>query len=198
VWIVPSEGVPYTEWNPHIKRELKEELYDSFKEVLKKYPPAEPDQLESWKDTRLIIPESADAHGRLVQWYTTELKKGEEFVRLETYLKKLLLIKACSELKDEIDLDLVNRTFEDIEWQARVRREYKPVIADNPIAKMEQNIKRCFEQKDRWARGELYYKVHAERAGIEIFDRALENLQGDGFLSEVQVGKVIHYTKNVV
>ena len=53
-------------------------------------------------------------------------------------------------------------------------------MGDNPWAMVENLIKECVKARKRISRSDLYKAVHAERSGLQIFNRALDLLEQEG------------------
>jgi hypothetical protein len=92
--------------------------------------------------------------------------------------------KANEPIEIFCDADIVARAIALAEYEVFVRQIHQPILADNPWAKMECAIRRYFvkTKKTMVTRKKLGHDLHADRAGIQTFDKAINNLTQEGFL----------------
>lgn len=118
---------------------------------------------------------TAEARALYDSWYM-ELERSIHAKRLDTYAIRFMSVLAVNEQKKEIDVDIVHKVIQLMNWQLKVRRLHDPIDADNVIAKLEEKIRRTLElgpKKDR----QLKQAVHANRAGLGLYDMARRNLE---------------------
>jgi hypothetical protein len=96
--------------------------------------------------------------------------------RLDTYAMRLMPLLAVNDFKDEIDLGTVKKVIELCNHQLIVRQAYDPIDADNATANMEIRIRRVLRAKGTISERDLKRAVHAERAGLYIYQAAIKNL----------------------
>jgi hypothetical protein len=110
------------------------------------------------------------------QWYLG-LDKSIHAKRLDGYALRFMALLAVNELKNEIDLETVEKAIALCNWQLKVRQLYDPIDADNAIAEMEERIRRYLKQGPLPER-DLKRKLHRiiERSGTWCFTNAIKNL----------------------
>ncbi|MBI4765091.1 MAG: DUF3987 domain-containing protein [Deltaproteobacteria bacterium] len=119
-----------------------------------------------------ITPEAAALYD---SWYM-DLERSIHAKRLDTYAIRFMSVLAVNEQKKEIDANIVHKVIQLMNWQLKVRRLHDPIDADNVIAKLEEKIRRTLElgPKKDW---QLKQAVHANRAGLGLYDMARRNLE---------------------
>jgi hypothetical protein len=95
--------------------------------------------------------------------------------RLDTYGHRLMLLLTATTDREEIDEPIAAAIVALLRWQLEVRREVDPVDADNHVAAMEIRIRRALARGTLRERA-LQRKCHYERAGIWVYQTAIENL----------------------
>ncbi|UCE74985.1 MAG: hypothetical protein JSV56_04575 [Methanomassiliicoccales archaeon] len=108
-------------------------------------------------------------------WYL-EMQESVHTKRIDTYALRLMPLLALNDLKTEVDLDIVQRVTEIMDWQIKVREQLDPIDADNIVAKLEEKIRRGLQLgplKDR----DLKRLTNAKRAGLWAYEKAVNNLQ---------------------
>jgi hypothetical protein len=119
-----------------------------------------------------------EAAARFQEWYAQRV--GSIFERrLDTYGHRLMLIQAAMLGRTVIDLEIVEGVIALLDYQLDVRRECDPVDAENSIATMEEKIRRVLAKKPLRER-EVKRRCHYERAGLWVWNKALENLKKAG------------------
>jgi len=175
LWIVPGETdkiIPI----PNIPEREKLKVMVSLTTALEKFP----------VDKTITLSMEVDAEELWNNWYRenkTEKSYDETSTRLDTYGSRFMMILAASEGRTSIDADLVARVISLLEWQKNVRILYQPKDFNNPLARTEDRIRKAGLENKVWKRGELEKKVHAERDGLDVFNRALKNLEVRGALT---------------
>ena len=121
----------------------------------------------------------ADA-GELWDHFYDSIGDGKEWDRLDTYGFRLMVIQAVLKRQRIITAEIVDQVVDLLQYEVAIRRMMQPVIADNAVAEMEQMIMLYLPNSgEPIRRRDLYRKVHAERKGLGIFDRAIQNLVND-------------------
>lgn len=125
-----------------------------------------------------LTPEASADYNR---WYE-ELKKKRSIhaSRLSTYAMRLMLLLAANELKREIDTETVRKATLLCDHQLAVRQLHDPIDADTKIARMEESVRRKLKALGPASIRELQKAANAARYGLELFWRAVENLEKNG------------------
>ena len=98
---------------------------------------------------------------------------------------------AINEQKSIIDEDILDKVMKLSDWQLAVRKRFDPVDADSQMARMEEKIRRVLDGGSKSKR-ELRRAVHADRAGIWIFETALTNLlKSEEIIDDTRTNKYI-------
>jgi len=117
-----------------------------------------------------------DARARWQQWYN-DLPASEHAKRLDTIGFRLMPILALTTDKDCVDLDVMERVIDILNYELRLRVLTDPIDADSQIAKLEERIRRALSAKGPLTKRELQQDVHAHRDGLWAFNAALSNLE---------------------
>lgn len=88
----------------------------------------------------------------------------------------------------------VQQVVEFLQCEVAVREAVSPVIAENPVAQMEELIRRFLQEGTIMTKRELQRKTNYSRLGIEIFDRAITNMTRNEEITKQEQGKSILYT----
>lgn len=124
-------------------------------------------------------------------WYM-QLDQSVHAKRLDGYALRFMALLAVNELKNEIDLETVEKAIALCNWQLKVRQIYDPIDADNTIAQMEERVRRYLRQGPLTER-ELKRKLHKiiERSGVWCFTKAITNLRTAKDIYSKKNGKAI-------
>jgi hypothetical protein len=167
-WIVPGESDKAISM-PNMPETERLKVMVELTKLLAKYSENE--------TTTLNI--ETDAYELWDKWYQ-EFKKDKDnstSQRIQSYGYRFMMIMAVSEGKTSIDADLITRVIRLLEWQKKVRLIYQPSEFSNLIAKIENDIRKAGKVQNEWKRSDLSRKVHAERCGLDVFNRVLMNLE---------------------
>ena len=96
--------------------------------------------------------------------------------RLNVYALRLMILMAINDGKQMIDAEVVEKVIQLCDWQLDIRKSLSPIDGDNAAAILEEKIRRALATKGDLTRRELAQYVNANRAGIWLFDTALNNL----------------------
>lgn len=129
----------------------------------------------------VVIPLTPEAGAMFDDWYRN-LKQTEETARLDNIGMRLMSLFAFSSGQSEIDEKVMRSVLDVLDWQRRVRAIYRPVVADNPNAAMEQKIKCELERRGPLTKRDLRRFINADRAGIPVFEKALSGLCMNGIV----------------
>jgi len=124
----------------------------------------------------LEITESAKAIFH--EWYMNT-ERSVHAKRLDTYAMRLMSLLAVNKLKNEVDEETVRNVIKLCDWQLEVRKLHDPIDADSVIAKMEEKLRRQLKSK-AMKEYQLKQSVNANRAGLWVFNTALNNLKKAG------------------
>jgi len=126
-------------------------------------------------------------------WYMN-FEKSVHNKRLDTYAMRLMSLFAVIDLKNEIDVETIQKTIALCDWQFEVRKIHDPINADSTIARVEETIRRKLKQGPANER-DLKRAVHYDRIGIWIYERAMDNLRGQ---NEMQWDKKIEKFRGLI
>lgn len=124
----------------------------------------------------LVLAFTSDAEQIWDAWYIG-LEQSPETARLDTIGLRLLTLLAFTSGKQSIDEEVVRATLAILEYQRQVRASCAPIIAENPNARMEQSIRCALAKHGPVSERDLRRLTSADRKGIEIFGRALHQLE---------------------
>jgi len=110
------------------------------------------------------------------QWYMN-LDRSIHAKRLDGYAMRFMILLAVNQLKSAVDVETVNQAIALCDWQLRARKLHDPIDADNAIAKMEEKIRRVLSACGTLKDYELKQKVNANRAGLKVYQFAMQNLK---------------------
>ncbi|MBU1206448.1 MAG: DUF3987 domain-containing protein [Proteobacteria bacterium] len=165
LWLVKDHG----ERKYSIPREIPESeirpLRQGLGELLKVF--------EGARKIRLPIEE--EAREIFHEWYMA-VEPSPFTKRLDGYGLRLMILFAVNEGESRITADIVSRVVNLLRWQHDIRRELSPIDAEGAIAKMEEQIRRVLSRGPLPKR-ELQRRVTYQRAGIFVWNNAIQNLQ---------------------
>lgn len=120
---------------------------------------------------------------------------GEEWSRIDTYGLRLMAVQAVLRGEGSVTKANVQQVIDFLQYEVAVRKAVSPIIAENPVAQMEQSIRLFLPEGATMTRRELQRKTNYTRHGIEIFNRALSNMVGNKEIDSQPVGKSFSYTR---
>lgn len=129
----------------------------------------------SFADVKNVYELTPDAKELFDLWYMS-LENSVHSRRLDTYALRLMPLLAVNEFKEEVDVEIVEKVIDLMNWQLEMRRELDPVSADTLVGSMEEKIRRILMNGDRTDR-ELRQLTNANRAGLWVFTMAKRNLR---------------------
>jgi hypothetical protein len=142
-----------------------------------------------------ILTMDADAEEVWAKFYDS-FGDGPEWNRIDTYGLRLMVIQAVLRGERTVTRGNVRQIVDFLQYEVAVRAAVSPVVAENPVAKMEEMIRRHLAPGCKCSKRELQRRTNYSRSGIEIFNRALSNMQRDGeILASTKAGKSILYTR---
>jgi hypothetical protein len=126
-----------------------------------------------------------------IDFYCNQLDKNDPLSnRIDTMGERLMMILQVAKHEDfsvmpAIDAETVSGVIEFLKYQGHLRREFAPVVANNPIAKLEQKIlARLPNPGNSMTRRLLQRATHSYRDGVEAFYRAVGNVIRNGDMIE--------------
>jgi hypothetical protein len=154
---------------------------------------------------KVVVQKTPEAFELLASWYKERSKRWqnfpEEFGRIQVLIHRNVSHLAWLMSGDNVvpdpdkaaknepievicDEDIMKRAIALADYQLFVRQMLRPITANNPWARLECAIRRYFvKNKVRWVtREKLSHDLHADRDGIQMFDKALNNLCQEGFI----------------
>jgi hypothetical protein len=123
-----------------------------------------------------LIPFTEAAETKWDDWYVN-LDQDETTARLDTIGLRLLGLLAFTSGKNTIDSELVKAVLDILEYQRQVRTLYKPNEGSNPVAKMEESIRRQLKARGPLKDRDLKRHTNASRPGIVVYQRAVNSLK---------------------
>lgn len=158
------EPMPDTEYN-----NLKKDLLDlmAFVEELT--------TRDSVAGSCYFYPMDKDAKELFHSWYINQ--ESSIFTkRLDAYGHRLMPLLALNEMKEVIDLEIVQKTITLLDYELKARKFADPVDADNSVAALEEKIRRLLSN------GPLPKRVlensgNKARVGTWLWETALKNLK---------------------
>lgn len=128
------------------------------------------------------------------QWYNNR-PTGVHADRLDDLGLRLMVLTEVSRGNlRTVERDTAERVIKILDWQYAVRRVYDPIDAESRMAAMEQRIKRVLLAKGPLGERELRQHAHASRAGLWLFQRALQNLVEAGVVGKSRRGRTYTYS----
>lgn len=123
----------------------------------------------------VVIPLTAEAEGMWDEWYCG-LEETPETARLDNLGMRVMGLLAFTSGRKEIGAELLGSVLEILEYQRRVRSIYRPIVADNACARMEQKIRHALERYGHLKERDLRRYTNADRDGLAIFNKAVSAL----------------------
>jgi hypothetical protein len=125
----------------------------------------------------ILLPFTSSAQSTWDSWYCG-LKLTPETARLDTIGLRLLSLLAFVSGKSAIDDDVVRATLALLDYQRQVREACAPIVGDNPSARVEEKVRRALAKYGPLTERDLRRHTNGDRIGIEIFGRAVRQLEG--------------------
>jgi Protein of unknown function (DUF3987) len=121
--------------------------------------------------------------------------EGPEWNRIDTYGFRLMAVQAVLREEKTVTKTNVQQVIDFLQYEVAVREAVSPVIAENPLAQMEQLIRRYLPEGKTIRKRDLEHNTNSHRYGIDIFRRAIYNMLNDGELSARGEGRSVLYTR---
>jgi hypothetical protein len=165
LWLVPDKGERKFSIPAPIPEGSIKALGDSLKSIVAKIP-----------RTQQPLEISSGAREVFDTWYKN-VPPSIFTKRLDTYGHRLMILFCGNEDEARVTPDIAERVVSLLEWQRKVREENDVIDAEGKIAKMEEGIRRALKKTPGGiARRELQRTTNYSRAGIYVWDKAVENL----------------------
>jgi hypothetical protein len=116
-----------------------------------------------------------DAFQVFDEWYLGA-ERSVHARRLDGYALRLMPLLAVNDRKTIVDIETVRKVIKLCDWQLEIRKLHDPIDCDSVLAGMEERIRRVLGVRGPLTEREVKQHVHANRAGIWIFERAKRNL----------------------
>lgn len=126
--------------------------------------------------SEFVLPFTPSAASAWDGWYNA-LPQQPETARLDTIGPRLMAVLAFVSGKPEIDDNVIRATLALLDYQRQVRQAYAPIVVNNQSARIEEKIRRALRKHGPLTERDLRRYTNGDRAGIEIFGRALHNLE---------------------
>jgi hypothetical protein len=148
--------------------------------------------LEKEATTITTTPEAVRA---LDEWFATVKARSYEDDQIRTRINTSALRKALvlAWLRDEVTIttDVMGMATRWCDWQLNVRSDLFLRETDNPLACMQEKIRKALRKKGSRTRDQLKRDVNGSRAGTRIFNDAV-----NGLVSEVEVVELTTARRN--
>jgi hypothetical protein len=141
------------------------------------------DKVKKLLETPYQLRMSDEAAALLNRWHDHVKIKPKE---LDTGRLQVLALRNAVHLGWLLDgvtmVEVIRRAIALSNWQLAMRKAYRPILGDTPYAQLENMIIKVVQQQREISRRELSRLVHADRAGLEVFNRALSNVAREGYI----------------
>jgi len=127
-----------------------------------------------------------DAWNLYSSWYHALDGTSIHSKRLDGYCLRIIMLLAANKRLKTITKEIVSDAIKLCNWEFEVRMVYDPIDADNEIASMEQKIRRWVKELKSCKEYKLKQKTNANRTGLWIFGKAINNLKMAG---EIELDK---------
>lgn len=152
------------------------------------------DLVSSIAATQTVLKMNEEAENIWKQFYET-FGDGPEWNRIDTYGFRLMAVQAVLRCEKTVTKANVQQVIDFLHYEVAVREAVSPVIAENPLAQMEELIRRHLPEGSTMTRRDLQRKTNYTRLGIEIFNRAIANMIGNKEIDLQPEGKSTLYTR---
>ena len=109
-------------------------------------------------------------------WYLNLDRHSIHSKRLDGYCLRFMMLLGANLESSLITKEVVEDAIKLCNWQFDVRRLHDPIDADNVIARMEQNIRKHLAQSGPLKDYQVKQKTSANRTGLWIYGKAINNL----------------------
>lgn len=142
-----------------------------------------------------VLTMDEDADNIWAQFYSS-FGDGPEWNRIDVYGCRLMALQAILRDEQVVTKENVKQIVEFLQYEVAVREAVCPIIAENPVAQMEELIRRHFPKGMTMSKRDLQRKTNYTRHGIEAFDRAVSNMVRNHEVTPPQEsGKSVLYTR---
>ena len=136
--------------------------------------------LQALQEHPLLLRIEPDAEAVWCAFYDS-FGDGPEWNRIDTYGFRLMSVLAALNNETSVSKAVVQTAVEILQYEVAVRAAVPPIIANNPVAEMQQLILRWLKSRKRRlvrpvSKRDLMRGVHYERYGTEVFEKALSGL----------------------
>jgi hypothetical protein len=169
--------------------------------------PADPDSHELHKLARKVkelissvisnpsvLKMDLDAEEIWAKFYET-FGVGPEWNRIDTYGFRLMAVQATLREEPSVTKANVQQVIDLLQYEVAVREAVSPVIGENSVAQMEELIRRFLPEGKIMTKRALQRATNYNRCGIEVFERAINNLIRNEEISVGRKAKSILYTR---
>lgn len=120
---------------------------------------------------------------------------GPEWNRIDTYGLRLMAAQAVLRAEGSVSKENVQQVIDLLQYEVAAREAVTPVIAENAYAQMEESIRRYLPEGKTLTKRQLQRKTNYTRLGIEVFERAINNMIRNGEIAFESNGKSTLYTR---
>lgn len=115
-------------------------------------------------------------------WYM-QRERQDYTKRIETYALRLMSLFTVQEYKSVVDVDIVEKVIQLVNWQIEVRRLYDPITAETYIGKIQARIIRIMASRKHMRFWDLMRALHYKRIGSMECREAVRRTMIDGFIA---------------
>lgn len=128
-------------------------------------------------------------------WSEFYAQRGDspEWDRIDTYGLRLMALQTLLERDEAVTAETVERVISFLSYEVVVRQAATPIVAENQTAELEQQIQSKLANVSEMTKRTLYRATNANRKGIQIFNRALDNLAKEGVIVYWGKGRSVLY-----
>jgi hypothetical protein len=120
---------------------------------------------------------------------------GPEWNRIDTYGFRLMALQAVLRHEETVSKENVQGVIDFLEYEVAVREVVTPVVTENLVAQMEEQIRRKLARGVTMTKRELQRATNYQRSGIDVFNRAIGNLKKNGEVTIDTNGRSVSYTR---
>jgi hypothetical protein len=119
---------------------------------------------------------------------------GDEWNRLDTYGLRLMSLQTLLEGEDEVTTAVVEKVIEVLNYEVAVRIELCPVVAENTLAAVQQQVCTVLTRSGRTSKRELERAINYQRYGTKVVGDAIDGLVKDNRVRAIKAprNKIIY------
>ena len=142
------------------------------------------DLIEEVERRPRVFPLEESAGAIWDEFYSDAFTDEDVWTRIDTLGLRLMALQTALQRAETVTKETVRGVIDFLQYEVAVRRNFRSIQAQNPIATMEEKIRRVLREAGTMTRRLLQSRTNANRYGLEAFDRAVENLKKNGELHQ--------------